>query len=278
MLEVDTNYLGESIGSTPLSIIELLFGKTVENLSCNDVKVLVENKVVESPRLEFKAVSEDTAEGKLAELIMKSVVGFLNSDEGEGILILGIRGKERAEELACIPRKLLGHNKDAAESKLRNWVFSYLASIPPMITPPRLIVRVFDCRECGLGCSEGWITLVYVKRAFDALYYSKLDDAAYQRRGSETRRLSLEEALHVVSAKRQPIVIVLMELKKVEENKVRLNLLMRNIGSIPTNVAVSLITISKRALLGRLSPPGETPGSSQPFRDSSKGYITQRCY
>ena len=166
--------MGESIGSTIPSIIELLFGKTVENLSCDDVKALVENKVVESPRLEFKAVSEDVAEGKLAEIIMRSTVGFLNSDVGEGILILGIRGKERAEELACIPRKLLGRNKDVAESKLRNWVFSYLASIPLMITPPRLIVKVFDCRECGLEDPEGWIALIYVKRTFDALYYLSL--------------------------------------------------------------------------------------------------------
>jgi len=63
----------------------------------------------------------------------------------------------------------------------------------PLLNPlPRLVVRMFNCKECGLENSEGLITVIYVKRTF-ALYYSKVDDIAYQRNGSETKRLSLEE-------------------------------------------------------------------------------------
>ena len=63
-----------------------------------------------------------------------------------------------------------------------------------MIVAPRLLIKVFDCRECGLEGREGWIILVYVKRAFDALYYSKADNTAYQRGGGKIKRLALEEA------------------------------------------------------------------------------------
>ena len=108
-------------------------------------------------------------------------------------------------------RALLGENRDVVESKIRNWVFNYLAGIPPMIVAPRLLVKVLNCRDCGLEAREGWIVLIYIKKSFDALYYSKADNTAYQRRGSETRRLTLEEAIHIVNAKCQPIVLVFME-------------------------------------------------------------------
>jgi len=237
--------LGVDVEGTQSSAIDLLFGKPIEKLSCSDVRVLVEAGAVESPRLEFKegAASEE----ELVKLVMKSVVGFLNSDMGEGVLILGVGGREHAEKLVCVPRALLGQDRDIVESKVRNWVFSYLASIPPMVTAPRLLVKVFDCRDCGLEAREGWIVLVYVKKAFDALYYSKADNTAYQRRGSETRRLTLEEAIHIANAKRQPIVLVFMKPAAIEGNRVKLHLLVHNIGSAPANVGVSLIKVYKKA-------------------------------
>ena len=67
------------------SIVNELFGKPAENLSCSDIKALVESGVPESLRLEFKAVPEDNAERKLIEITIKSIVEFLNSDIGRGL-------------------------------------------------------------------------------------------------------------------------------------------------------------------------------------------------
>jgi len=237
--------LGVDIERTSSSTIDLLFGKPIERVGCSDIKALVEVGASESPWLEFKECAG--SEGELRELIMKSVVGFLNSDTGEGLLILGVGGRERAEKLVCVPRELLGQDRDVVMSKIRNWVFNYLASIPPMIVAPRLLVKVFDCRDCELEGQEGWIILIYVKRAFDALYYSKTDNTAYQRRGSETRRLTLEEAIHIVNAMRQPIIIILMRPAVIEKHIVKLNLFARNIGSIPANVGASLVKVYKKA-------------------------------
>jgi len=116
-----------------------------------------------------------------------------------------------------------------------------------MIVAPRLLIKVFDCRECGLEGREGWIILVYVKRAFDALYYSKADNTAYQRRGSETRQLTLEEAIRIVNAKRQPILLVFMKPAAMEGNRVKLELLVYNIGSVPANVGTSVVKVYKKA-------------------------------
>jgi len=234
------------------SIVNELFGKPAENLSCSDIKALVESGVPESLRLEFKAVPEDIAERKLIEITIKSIVGFLNSDIGRGLLILGIKGKERAEELTCIPRMFLGASKDIVTSKLRNWIFSYLDSIPPMVSPPRLFIKIFSCEECGLRGYNGWIALIAVERAFDALYYSKADDTAYQRRGNETKRLSLEEVIRIVEAKRQPLVIVLMSPIKREENGIHMGIDLYNLGTKPANSVASIITIDKEAKLGKI--------------------------
>jgi len=91
------------------STIDLLFGKPIERLSCSDIRALVEVGASESPRLEFKEGAGN--EGELRELIMKSVVGFLNSDARKGVLILGVRGRERAEKLVCVPHELLDEKR-----------------------------------------------------------------------------------------------------------------------------------------------------------------------
>jgi len=237
--------LSVNVEEAPSSTIDLLFGKPIERLSCSDVRVLVEAGASESPRLEFKEGA--AGEEELVKLILKSVVGFLNSDVGKRVLILDVRGREHAEKLVCVPHELLGESRDVVESRVRNWVFNYLASIPPMIVAPRLLVKVFDCRDCGLEGQEGWVILIYVKKSFDALYYSKADNTAYQRRGNEIRRLTLEEAIHVANAKRQPIILVFMEPMVIEENMVKLDILACNIGSAPANVGVSLVKVYKKA-------------------------------
>jgi len=239
--------LDVDVERTSSSTIDLLFGKPIERVSCGDIRALVEVGASESPRLEFKEGAG--SEGELRELIMKSVIGFLNSDAGEGMLILGVKGRERAEKLVCVPRELLGQDKNVVETKIRNWVFNYLASIPPMIAAPRVLIKVFDCHDCELEGREGWIILIYVKRAFDALYYSRTDNTAYQRRGSETRRLTIEEAIHIVNAKRQPILLVFMEPVAMEGNRVKLDLIARNIGSAPANAGVSIVRVHRKAII-----------------------------
>jgi len=241
-------------------VVEMLFGKPFESLSCADIEGLVESGVSESTRLEFKSAKESASEDHLKELVLKSVVGFLNSDEGRGLLILGVEGKERAGRLVCIPRGLLGDRREVSESRLRNWVFSYLGSIPPTIASPRIFVKVFDCMECGLS-SDGWIGVVYAERSQDALYYSKIDEGAYIRRGSETRRLSLEEVFSAVEAKRRPIAVVALGLNRVEGNTLVLDVHIHNIGFSVTRAIAVLMTLAKPLQLLEVTPQG-TPSAS----------------
>jgi len=253
----------------------MLFGKPFEKLSCADIGGLVESGASESTRLEFKSVKEGASENGLRELVLKSVVGFLNSDEGRGLLILGVEGKERAERLACIPRRLLGDRREVAESRLRNWVFSYLGSIPPALAPPRIFVKVFDCmKECGLS-SDGWIAAVYAERSQDALYYSKIDEEAYIRRGSETRRLSLEEVVSTVEAKRKPIAVVALELNKVEGSTLVLDVYIQNIGFSVAKTIAAVMSLAKPLLLLEITPQETSSVSAKSVEETfNVTYVT----
>ena len=228
-----------------------MLGKPIEKVDCRDIITLVESRATESPKLEFKAYDHTkiherkTAKKEIKELIVKTVVGFLNTDDGEGLLVLGIEGKEHAEKLKCIPYELLGTKRDVVESKIRNWIFSSLGSIPSAITPPKIYVKAFDAEECGVTENKGWLIIVYVRRTFEALYYSKIDNTAYQRRGSETRVLKLEEVLLIVESKRQPILHALLSPEIVNDKKIRLDVLLRNNGSRPAKTFVVLIKLNK---------------------------------
>jgi len=88
--------------------VTLLFGKPFGALTCRDVREKLAT-VHESSSIEFKETFE--SEKELKEAILKNVVAFLNTSEGRGLLILGIKDvrKERYE------KKITGVPKDLVE-------------------------------------------------------------------------------------------------------------------------------------------------------------------
>lgn len=205
-----------------------LFGKPMEAVACRDVLDVAH----ESPLVELKGRFNN--KGELREVILKSVVAFLNAKEGKGLLVLGVRGKEGAGEVQCLPKGLVKEgleSRDDVEGFIRNTVFSYLRSIPRVAAPPYLAVRVFDCRsDCGAD-RDGWLVAVYVERLADALYYSGIDDGVYVREGSSSRRLKLEEVLQLVESKKKPMVVVLLRPQLVSTQELELEVAFTNIGS-----------------------------------------------
>lgn len=118
------------------------------------------------------------------------------------------------------------------------------------MSPPKIYVRVFDC-EGRIPNESGYVALIYVKRTFDALYYSAKEGVAYRREGDSTRRLSIEEPLRMIEAKRQPIVIVLARLKNLKgKSSMILEFDLCNIEAAPSSATTFLISVSKRAYCG----------------------------
>jgi hypothetical protein len=228
------------------SLISSLFGKQIEELTCQEA--LEKLRVIsETQYIEFKGKFDD--KGDVDKEVLRAVVGFLNTQEGEGLLALGVNDPSRKEErVECTEWPSKWKKASEVEQHIQGIISTHLGSIPRAIFPPLLTVKVFNCRrDCGLE-KDGWLILIYVKKSFDALYYSDLEGGtcAYIRKGASTRRLTIEEAYTAIESKRKPIVIALLEPSKVGSTNAKFSILLKNIGSKPAIQIATMIYIYKK--------------------------------
>jgi hypothetical protein len=229
--------------------ISALFGKPFEALTCREVCEKL-GAIYESDRVEFKESFEK--EEKLREELLRAVVGFLNTVEGYGLIVLGARDPSKpGERVKCLDKNLFKWDKAGQiEAHIRDTILNSLRSIPRAIALPHLGVRVFDCRsDCGLG-EDGWLILVYVEKTSDAVYYSGINNVAYIRRASTTQQLSLEEVLALVESKRRPIVRVLLEPRVEDLRRLKFTVWLENIGYKPAMQVFCKLLISKLVVSG----------------------------
>jgi hypothetical protein len=229
--------------------VSMLFGKPLEVLTCGEVCEKL-GVVGESMNVEFKESFASVRE--MDRELLRAVVGFLNAPEGYGLVALGVRDPGRpGERVACLSKDLFEWRRPGEiEAHVRDAILGNLKSVPRAIAPPRIGVRVFDCRsDCGLG-RDGWLVLVYVERSSDAVYYSGIDNTAYVRRASTTQPLSLEEALVLVESKRRPIVRVLLDPRVVDPRRLKFTVWLENIGYKPAMQVFCKLLISKLVVSG----------------------------
>ncbi|AMD30146.1 ATP-binding protein [Acidilobus sp. 7A] len=232
------------------SLISSLFGKQIEELTCQEA--LEKLRVIsETQYIEFKGKFDD--KGDVDKEVLRAVVGFLNTQEGEGLLALGVNDPSRKEErVVCTEWPSKWKKASEVEQHIQGIIStSHLGSIPRAILPPLLTVKVFNCRsDCALN-KDGWLILIYVKKSFDALYYPKFEDktSAYIREGASTRPLTIEEVYKVIESKRKPIVIALLEPSEVGSTNAKFSILLKNIGSKPaTQIAIMIYIYKKQTI------------------------------
>jgi len=228
------------------SLISSLFGKQIEELTCQEA--LEKLRVIsETQYIEFKRDFDDKGDGD--KEVLRAVVGFLNTQDGEGLLALGVNDPSReGERVACTKWPSKWKNAGEVEQHIRDIIVKHLGSIPRAIFPPLLTVKVFNCMsDCALN-RDGWLILVYVKKSFEALYYSGLEGetSAYIRKGASTRQLTIEEAYTTIESKRKPIVIALLEPSKVGSTNAKFSILLKNVGSKPATQIATMIYIYKK--------------------------------
>jgi hypothetical protein len=229
--------------------ISALFGKPFEVLTCREVCEKLE-AINESSHVEFKESFEK--EDMLKPELLRTITGFLNTAEGYGFVALGVRDPSKpGERVECLDKNLFKWDKAGQiEAHIRDTILGNLKTIPRAVTPPHLGVKIFDCRsDCGLG-EDGWLILVYVEKTSDAVYYSRIDNAAYVRRANTTQPLSLEEVLVLVESKRRPIVRVLLEPRVEDPRRLRFDVWLENIGYKPAMQVFCKLLISKLVVSG----------------------------
>jgi len=211
--------------------------------------------------------------------VLRAVVGFLNTQEGEGLLALGVNDPSRkGERVECTEWPSKWKKASEVEQHIQGIISTHLGSIPRAIFPPLLTVKVFNCRsDCALG-KDGWLILIYVKKNFDALYYSGLEGgtSAYIRKGASTRRLTIEEAYTAIESKRKPIVIALLEPSNVGSTNATFSIWLENIGSKPATQTATMIYIYKKQTID--DQPIEITSVSVEKREELKGHYSRPIY
>jgi len=259
------------------SLISSLFGKQIEELTCQEA--LEKLRVIsETQYIEFKGNFKDD-KGDGDKEVLRAVVGFLNTQDGEGLLALGVNDPSRkGERVECTKWPSKWKKASEVEQHIRDIIVKHLGSIPRAIFPPLLTVKVFNCRsDCALD-KDGWLILIYVKKNFDALYYSGLEGgtSAYIRKGASTRQLTIEEAYTAIELKRKPIVIALLEPSNVGSTNAKFSIWLENIGSKPATQTATMIYIYKKQTID--DQPIEITSVSVEKREELKGHYSRPIY
>jgi hypothetical protein len=90
----------------------------------------------------------------LKQELLRTITGFLNTAEGYGLIVLGVRDPSKpGGRVKCLDKNLFKWDRAGQiKAHIRDTILGRLKSIQRAIAPPRLGVRVFDCRgDCGFN-------------------------------------------------------------------------------------------------------------------------------
>ncbi|MBI2084887.1 MAG: hypothetical protein HYT70_04750 [Candidatus Aenigmarchaeota archaeon] len=215
-----------------------IFGKESDIRRSDVEKCIIESSLEESINIEYKSLESITKmeQQNIEGNIIKPLVAFLNRIEKESsLLILGIRTNgPKPSHITPIKKELI------SEEKLRSWITTYTGSIPSYKTFPS-----FRIIEIGCPPNSESIFLIEINPFEDVLFYSKISDTVYTRRGSESSRLTLSEILSLIESKRYPINMIDVKQKEYrregDKNHFTFDIIFTNIGASPsTNVTCYL--------------------------------------
>ena len=228
-----------------MGVIESLLGKHIESLKCDEFQQRIA-EIDESPYIEFKGYhSQDW--NKIKDVALVELISFLNTEDGEGLLILGF--DEKRKTLTPLPPDVLElkgrPTKNAVESKFRDTILSHIKTLPPNVTPPILKVKVFESSECNLS-NHGFIVLMHIIKKADVLYYYDKTNLAYIREGSKKRPLTLPETFNILQRKSRPLLELIPKQPKIDNNNnLQLHFLIKNLGNTPATSVVIILSIPK---------------------------------
>ena len=239
------------------TIIKQIFGesKEIEKVSEDDIRKLInEWKIEESATLEYKSTEglnvdrngklisknepEKCRKDKKEELLIKPLVAFLNKYQPEGgLLIWGINAKEG------IPTELKAFQKGTIKREdIDRWISMSISSIPfPKDFPD---VEIEEVEVDGKS-----VFLIEIHpRDFNTVYFSKMTNKVYRRRGKGSEEIPLPEIYKMIEEKIIAKVFLTLEVKKfesLENGKVRaeIKFLYFNEGCTPAEWIKSILII-----------------------------------
>jgi hypothetical protein len=202
-------------------IIKQIFGesKEKEKVTKEDIRKLINKwKIEESASLEYKSTERLRIEnGKLVdknkpeedkkeELLIKPLVAFLNKYQPEGgLLIWGIYTENG------IPTKLQAFHRGIIKKEdIERWISINISSVPLAKEPPFIEIEEIEINERSVFLIE------VHPRDFNTVYFSKITNKVYIRRGRRSEELFLPEIYKLIEEKIIAKVFIVPHLKRFE--------------------------------------------------------------
>jgi hypothetical protein len=224
------------------SILYNIFGKS-NNITKDDLDLyLLQNKYHENNIFEAKTIFKDLYEytykdqqnKKFAEYpilethILKPIISFLNSIDGEGLLALGI--KTEMQTSTCIKIEGIDSKVINNEQQLKSLILTNLGYIGKKQEPNIEIKSIIYTENNDIfneknETSKKQIFLIEVNRInYKDIFYSKISNLIYIRRNDSSYKLdlTLPEAIEFIEKKRCAQIFV--NFKKIKEQIIVLNL------------------------------------------------------
>jgi len=168
--------------------------------------------------------------------LIKPIVAFLNSLEGQGTLFLGIysggAGQNKFLDVRPINKKFI-----KGEEHLRNLILSGLGIYPFELNKPQIDPKKITFKK-------GFVFVVDVKRTNrEATYYSRITDYIYQRHNNQSTKLSLIESFSFINSKIVPRIYLKYQIKDSEPDKIQIDLFCENRGFTPGKYVTGIIVL-----------------------------------
>lgn len=169
-----------------MSKVKDIFGKDL-GITLSDIEDAIESDLLhENDEIELTDADRFPTKKEAIKKIGSELVSLLNS--GRGMLIVGLAENDDKIEIRCVKTF---KNKE----QIRASVFDKIGSIPTNIKPFKLDI-------IPVSCKDGNIFLVEVQsNDLDCIYYSKIDNNVYIRRGDEAKSLELPDFLELLAKK-----------------------------------------------------------------------------
>lgn len=215
-----------------MSKITDIFGKDY-GLNISDIEeavksdLILENDEIELTDIDrFMGINNNAniskKKGKLNQKIkiISELIGFLNSGRGIGLLILGLEQKDNTI-------KIKGVKTFKNIEQVRSSIFGNMGTIPSNIKPFKLNSIPIPMKE-----NKNIFLIEVENNDLNGLYYSKIDNNVYVRRGEETKSLDLPNFLDILSQKNHARIFMKFT-QKPDDNAYLFDIMYSNEGIEP---------------------------------------------
>lgn len=217
-----------------------LFGKESDVRRSDIERTFIENRLEESATLEYKSLgtSPELNDGLRESAIVSPLTSFLNGlEDRSALLVLGVRAKSH------IPEKIVSIPTDRCSAdQVRQSITQHVGSLPAVRSFPIFRVVEVDCRD------HEAVYLVELLSREPALYYSRISNQAFVRRGDESYAVPLAEALALAGSyakSRSLVQLTTSEVKPSEvpaQQSILLDVKCRNVGQRPAAFVSGYLT------------------------------------